>query len=66
MKIEEVLGQLKNQGKKGLIIYITAGDPNLKATEALVCTLAKAGADIIELGIPFSDPLADLAPSRHT
>ena len=59
MKIEEVLGQLKNQGKKGLIIYITAGDPNLKATEALVCTVAKAGADIIELGIPFSDPLAD-------
>ena len=59
MKIEEVLDQLKNQGKKGLIIYITAGDPNLKATEALVCTVAKAGADIIELGIPFSDPLAD-------
>jgi len=59
MKIEETLNQLKGQGKKGLIIYITAGDPNLKVTEALACTIAKAGADIIELGIPFSDPLAD-------
>lgn len=59
MKIEEVLGQLKNQGKKGLIVYITAGDPNLKATEELVCNIAKAEADIVELGIPFSDPLAD-------
>ena len=59
MKIEETLNQLKDQGEKGLIIYITAGDPNLKITEALVYAIAKAGADIIELGIPFSDPLAD-------
>ncbi len=59
MRIEEVLGQLKNQGKKGLIVYITAGDPNLKVTEELVCSIAEAGADIVELGIPFSDPLAD-------
>jgi len=59
MRIEETLNQLKGQGKKGLIIYITAGDPNLKVTETLVYTIAKAGADIIELGIPFSDPLAD-------
>ena len=59
MKIEEILGQLKNQGKKGLIIYITAWDPNLETTEKLVCNIAEAGADIVELGIPFSDPLAD-------
>ena len=45
--------------KKPLIIYITAGDPNLKATEKLILELEKKGADIIELGIPFSDPLAD-------
>ena len=59
MKIEEVLSQLKDQGKKGLIVYITAGDPDLKVTEELVYNIAKAGADIVELGIPFSDPLAD-------
>ncbi|OGC12046.1 tryptophan synthase subunit alpha [candidate division WOR-1 bacterium RIFOXYA12_FULL_52_29] len=45
--------------QKALIAYITAGDPSLAATEKLVYALEKAGADIIELGIPFSDPLAD-------
>ena len=44
---------------KALITYITAGDPSLAITEKLVSQLEKAGADIIELGIPFSDPLAD-------
>ncbi|MFA5113400.1 MAG: tryptophan synthase subunit alpha [Candidatus Margulisiibacteriota bacterium] len=46
-------------GRKALITYITAGDPSLAVTEKLVFDLVKAGADIIELGIPFSDPLAD-------
>jgi tryptophan synthase alpha chain len=45
--------------RKALITYITAGDPNLAATGKLVLALEKAGADIVELGIPFSDPLAD-------
>jgi tryptophan synthase alpha chain len=45
--------------RKALITYITAGDPNLATTERLIYELEKAGADIIELGIPFSDPLAD-------
>jgi tryptophan synthase alpha chain len=45
--------------RKALITFITAGDPNLAATEKLVYDLEKAGADMIELGIPFSDPLAD-------
>ncbi|MBU0580084.1 MAG: tryptophan synthase subunit alpha, partial [Candidatus Margulisbacteria bacterium] len=45
--------------KKPLIVYITAGDPSLKATEKLIFDLEKQGVDIIELGIPFSDPLAD-------
>ncbi|MFA4858256.1 MAG: tryptophan synthase subunit alpha [Candidatus Margulisiibacteriota bacterium] len=48
-----------NKNKKLLIPYITAGDPSLAATEKLVYAFEKAGADIIELGIPFSDPLAD-------
>jgi tryptophan synthase alpha chain len=43
----------------GLVAFITAGDPSLAATESLVLTLAEAGADVIELGVPFSDPLAD-------
>jgi len=59
MKIEKVLRRLKDQSEKGLIIYITAGDPDLEVTEELVCSIAEAGADIVELGIPFSDPLAD-------
>lgn len=45
--------------RKALITYITAGDPNLATTEKLIYQLEKSGADIIELGIPFSDPLAD-------
>ncbi|MCH7766759.1 MAG: tryptophan synthase subunit alpha, partial [Acidobacteria bacterium] len=41
------------------IAYVTAGDPNLRFTEQLVLRLAEAGADVIELGVPFSDPIAD-------
>jgi tryptophan synthase alpha chain len=51
--------QLKAEGKKAFIPYITAGDPDLATTEALLLALADAGADIIELGVPFSDPMAD-------
>lgn len=47
------------QNRKALIPFIVAGDPSLKITEKLICDFEKAGADIIELGIPFSDPLAD-------
>jgi len=45
--------------RKALITFITAGDPSIKITEKLIYEMEKAGADIIELGIPFSDPLAD-------
>lgn len=58
-RIEARWGELKNQKQKGLIIYLGAGDPNLVATEKLALCLEKAGADVLELGIPFSDPLAD-------
>jgi tryptophan synthase alpha chain len=51
--------QLKREGRKALITFITAGDPDLALTERLVPQMAAAGADIIELGIPFSDPMAD-------
>lgn len=59
MRIEKVLRSLREGEKKSLIIYITAGDPDLKITEELVYSIAEAGADVVELGIPFSDPLAD-------
>ncbi len=59
MRIGNTLDHLKEQKEKGLIIYITAGDPSLEATEELVVALAEARADVVELGIPFSDPLAD-------
>src|SRR5450432_4484620 len=57
--IVEKFDQLKKAGKKGFIVYIGAGDPNLKATLELALAFDKAGVDILELGVPFSDPLAD-------
>jgi tryptophan synthase alpha chain len=51
--------QLKAEGRKAFIPYITAGDPDLATTERLLLALAEAGADVIELGVPFSDPMAD-------
>jgi tryptophan synthase alpha chain len=50
---------LRESGELGIVAYITAGDPTLAATQKFVLALADAGADVIELGIPFSDPLAD-------
>jgi len=57
--ISEVFAKLKSRGRRGFIPFITAGDPDLSATEQLLCELAGAGADIIEVGVPFSDPVAD-------
>ncbi len=50
---------LKTAGEKALITFLTAGDPDLETTEMLLSVLAQNGADVLELGIPFSDPLAD-------
>jgi len=58
-KIQTTFERLHAQGKKALIPFITAGDPSLATTLALMHCLVKAGADIIELGVPFSDPMAD-------
>src|SRR5207247_7298622 len=58
-RIREKFGELKRSGHGGFIPFITAGDPDLATTERLLIELAKAGADIIELGVPFSDPVAD-------
>src|SRR5947209_5691909 len=58
-RITERFERLKAEGRKAFIPYITAGDPDLATTEALMLALDEAGADIIELGVPFSDPMAD-------
>ena len=58
-RIQQTFNDLQAKGEKALIPYIMAGDPSLEVTESLVLTLAEAGADLIELGVPFSDPIAD-------
>ena len=58
-RIREKFGELKRSGRGGFIPFITAGDPDLATTELLLIKLANSGADIIELGVPFSDPVAD-------
>jgi tryptophan synthase alpha chain len=58
-RIDETFAQLKKEGKRGLIPFITAGDPNLDTTRELLLAIGRAGADVIELGVPFSDPIAD-------
>ncbi len=58
-RIEDTFARLERAGEKGLIPFITAGDPSLEVSEQLVYAMAEAGADIIELGVPFSDPMAD-------
>ena len=58
-RIVERFAALRRRGEKGLIIYIGAGDPNLEATRQLALAFDGAGVDVLELGVPFSDPLAD-------
>jgi tryptophan synthase alpha chain len=58
-RIAETFASVKRSGRGGFIPFITAGDPDLATTELLLVELAAAGADIIELGVPFSDPVAD-------
>jgi tryptophan synthase alpha chain len=58
-RIAKRFRELSQAGELGLVAYITAGDPSLDASEKIVLAAAAAGADIIELGVPFSDPLAD-------
>ena len=58
-RIPALFARLKAEGKPGLVAYITAGDPSPAMTPRLVAALERGGADLIELGVPFSDPIAD-------
>jgi tryptophan synthase alpha chain len=58
-RITKTFARLKREGKKGFIPFITAGDPDLETTGKLIVELAGAGATLIELGVPFTDPMAD-------
>lgn len=58
-RIEKKFNALKEKGEKALVIYLTAGDPDLETTRSLILSLESAGTDIIEIGVPFSDPTAD-------
>ena len=58
-RLDGLFAESRRTGRKALVVYVCAGDPDLASTEALVPQLVEAGADVVELGVPFSDPLAD-------
>jgi tryptophan synthase alpha chain len=58
-RIDNKFRELRERSAKGLVVYLTAGDPTLEATGKILGALDRAGTDVIELGVPFSDPLAD-------
>ncbi len=58
-RIDRRFAELKKEGRAALVTFITAGDPDLKTSKEILAGLPKAGADVIELGMPFSDPMAD-------
>ena len=58
-RIDRRFAKLKDEGRKGLVTFITAGDPDLETSRQILLGLPGAGADVIELGMPFSDPMAD-------
>src|SRR3954447_14347418 len=58
-RISDLFGRCKNQDRKAFIAYLTGGDPSLEHTKSLVLALERGGADLVELGVPFSDPIAD-------
>jgi tryptophan synthase alpha chain len=58
-RIDDTFARLRSDGRTGLVTYVTAGDPDLDRSGEVLVTLALAGADVLEVGVPFSDPLGD-------
>jgi tryptophan synthase alpha chain len=58
-RLQDTFARIRNQHVPGLVTYVTAGDPDLDRTAGILCALDRAGADVLEVGVPFSDPLAD-------
>jgi tryptophan synthase alpha chain len=58
-RIAERFEALREQGESALVVFLSAGDPDLQTTDALILAMAEAGADLIEIGVPFSDPTAE-------
>jgi tryptophan synthase alpha chain len=58
-RLAEAFSAMRQNGRGGLVTYLTAGDPDAERSAALILAVARAGADVIEVGVPFSDPLAD-------
>src|SRR2546426_12292107 len=59
MRIADTFARLRTEGRPGLVTYTTAGDPDLPRSAEILKALDRAGADVLEVGVPFSDPLAD-------
>ena len=58
-RLEQTFARIRHDGRGGLVTYLTAGDPDADRSVALLVAVARAGADVLEVGVPFSDPLAD-------
>jgi tryptophan synthase alpha chain len=58
-RLEQTFGDLRSKAETGLVAYVTAGDPDIRRSEEIVVSLDRAGASVIEIGVPFSDPVAD-------
>ena len=58
-RIGETFAEINKAGRNGFIPFVTAGDPDLETSLSIILKLAEMGADVIELGVPFSDPMAD-------
>jgi tryptophan synthase alpha chain len=58
-RLQETFARLKSTGRPGLVTYVTAGDPDTETSQQILVALARGGADVLEVGVPFSDPVAD-------
>ena len=58
-RIADAFARIRESKQPGLVAYVTAGDPDLSRTAEILVSLAQSGADVLEVGVPFSDPLAD-------